>query len=87
MADLDFVGRAVRVTEHDGEVLSGALLGVEQSGTVTMMLPSGATRTVPGSEIKHLRGLSTSVMPQGLDAGWSVESLRDVLAFLETERQ
>lgn len=73
--------------EHrDGQVVSGALLGVEKDGTATVMLPTGETRTVSGTEVKHLRGLSSSVMPQGLEAAWSAESLRDVVAFLATMR-
>lgn len=72
--------------QKDGEILSGALLGVEKDGAATLMLPTGQTPTVSGSDVKHLRGLSSSMMPQGLEMGWSTESLRDVVAFLTTMR-
>ncbi len=72
--------------QKDGEILSGALVGVEKDGTAILMLPTGQTRTVSGSDVKHLRGLTSSVMPRGLKVGWSTESLRDVVAFLATMR-
>lgn len=64
-----------------GQVFSGILAGESAAG-VTLRRAEGATDFVPRGEIELLRSSGKSLMPEGLDAQLSEQSLADLLAFL-----
>ncbi len=85
----EFFGPEYQVREVEtksGTTYAGALWGIEPDGSMTLLLPTGEMQKVPGEQIAHWRALPASLMPDGLEAAWSVESLRDVVAFLSEHR-
>ena len=50
-----------------------------------MKLLDGTTRVVKRDEITNLQGTGKSIMPDGLEAGLSVEDFADLLGFLDKQ--
>jgi len=48
-------------------------------------LLDGTTRAVKSREITSLQGTGKSIMPDGLEAGLSVQDFADLLGFLDKE--
>ena len=69
---------------HQGETIFG-LIQSETSNSLIMKLLDGTTRAVKRSEITSLQGTGKSIMPDGLEAGLSVEDFADLLKFLDKE--
>ncbi len=73
---------AYSCTLKDGEELVG-IIAAETGNSVVMKLVDGATRTIRRSDIEVLRGSALSLMPDGLEAGLTVQDLADLIAFLK----
>ena len=69
---------------HQGETIFG-LIQSETSNSLIMKLLDGTTRAVKRSEITSLQGTGKSIMPDGLEAGLSVQDFADLLGFLDKE--
>lgn len=73
---------AVQVETADGESVTGILAG-ESSDSITLLQAAGIRAVLPRSAIKTLKTSSTSLMPEGLEAGFTPSDLRDLIAFLQ----
>jgi putative membrane-bound dehydrogenase-like protein len=71
------------VTTKDGESMVGVVAEDTAAG-MTLKMPGGITRTVERSRIKGTSSSGQSLMPEGLEAGMSVEDMADLLTFIET---
>jgi putative heme-binding domain-containing protein len=87
-----YPSRAVRegyqqiVVEVKGEEpISGALKADTADG-LTLVDAAGRTHVVPRASIVDRRTSELSLMPEGLQAGLSLEEFADLIAFLETRR-
>ena len=69
---------------HQGETIFG-LIQSETSNSLIMKLLDGTTRAVKRSAITSLQGTGKSIMPDGLEAGLSVQDFADLLGFLDKE--
>jgi putative membrane-bound dehydrogenase-like protein len=67
----------------NGEQLYG-VVATETGGSVTLKLPDGTTRPVLRNEIKSLQSSRQSLMPDGLEATLSPQTMADLIAFLKT---
>ena len=65
-----------------GEILFG-LLASENAVSITFKLPDASTRAILRTEIKSLKSLNLSLMPDGFEAGMSKQDLADLIAFLK----
>ena len=70
--------------EHKGENIFG-LIQSETSNSLIVKLLDGTTRVVKRDEITNLQGTGKSIMPDGLEAGLSVEDFADLLGFLDKQ--
>lgn len=69
------------VALKNGQRLSG-LLETSSPEALTILFPGGSRQTVPRTNVAEV-GLSTqSIMPAGLEIGWSHQDMADLLAFL-----
>jgi putative heme-binding domain-containing protein len=71
------------VETEDGESLVG-LIANETSTSVTVRQAYGKEDVVPRSRIRRMRSQGQSLMPEGLEAGLTAQSLADLLEFIET---
>lgn len=65
----------------DGTEVYG-LIAVETGNSVTIKLPDGTARVVLRKDIKSLRGLNASLMPEGLEAALTPQDMADLIGFL-----
>jgi putative membrane-bound dehydrogenase-like protein len=70
----------------DGEIYSGLLHGRGSDGSITLLLASGGTMTLPGDQIGSSNASSISLMPAGLENALTLHDFRDLIAFLESLR-
>ena len=70
--------------EHKGENIFG-LIQSETSNSLIVKLLDGTTRVLKRDEITNLQGTGKSIMPDGLEAGLSVEDFADLLGFLDKQ--
>ena len=70
--------------EYKGENIFG-LIQSETSNSLIVKLLDGTTRVVKRDEITNLQGTGKSIMPEGLEAGLSVEDFADLLGFLDKQ--
>lgn len=75
----------VEISTADDEQISGVIANDAANG-VTLRQASGMETFVPKSDIKSSRTTSTSLMPEGLEAGLSPEDLADLLAYIAGEQ-
>ncbi len=66
----------------DGETVTGLLVS-ETPAQVTVRRAQQADDSVPRSRIKEVRAEGKSLMPEGLEQGWTVQDFADLLAFLQ----
>src|SRR6185437_7864343 len=69
------------VTAADGETLTG-LITAESATSVTIRRPNVPDTTIQRSQIKELKADGKSLMPDGLEAGLTVQDMADLLSFL-----
>ena len=68
----------------NGETLYG-LVEREEAGGIVFRGLDGAERFVARGALTRVRATKTSFMPEGLEAGMSVEEMASLLGFLESE--
>ncbi|MFN0129576.1 MAG: neutral/alkaline non-lysosomal ceramidase N-terminal domain-containing protein [Verrucomicrobiales bacterium] len=66
----------------DGAEIYG-LLAAETGNSLTFKLSDGTSRTVLRREIAALQSTSLSLMPEGLEAGLSLQEMADLIGFLK----
>jgi hypothetical protein len=74
------------VKTKSGEVLTGLQGHWRSGGAASLLLLDGRERTIAAAQVESFRALESSLMPEGLAALFSVEELRDLVAFLEQLR-
>ena len=65
-----------------GDLISGILVA-ESPDSVTLLQASEIKSTTPRREIAKFRSTGTSLMPEGLEAGFTPQQMRDLIAFLQ----
>jgi putative heme-binding domain-containing protein len=76
---------AYHCTLRSGEQLYG-IVATETSSSLTLKLPGNIVRAVLRSEVKELKSTQTSLMPDGLEATLTEQSLADLMAYLRTPK-
>ena len=72
---------ATQVTKKDQSLIVGQLAS-ETPGNITIRMPGGAEMVVLRSDIRELKTLTTSIMPEGLESVLSAQDVADVLTFV-----
>jgi len=72
---------AYHCTLKSGEQLYG-VIATETSGSLTLKMPGNVVRSVLRSDIASLQSTNTSLMPDGLEAALTVQSVANVIAYL-----
>jgi putative heme-binding domain-containing protein len=70
---------------QDGELTEGVLAGSTETA-VTIRQALGIDRVFSKSNLKRLKGLNVSLMPEGLLEGLSPQQVSDLLAFIQSLR-
>jgi putative heme-binding domain-containing protein len=70
------------VVVRDGRILDGLIAG-ETPGTLMVRRSEGDDEVLLRSNVAQIRASSTSLMPDGLEAGMSRSDLADLIAFLQ----
>lgn len=70
-------------TLENGETVEGVIAS-ETGSAITLRNAAGVDRTISRQDIRSLKALNVSLMPQGLDAQVTPEEMADLLAFLKT---
>ncbi len=65
----------------DGSVLTGIIVS-ENAADVSLRMPGGIDRTFARADIRSMKGLGQSLMPEGLEAAVSIDDMADLLSFL-----
>ena len=65
----------------DGRTLDG-IIAEESAASLTLKRAEGVTETVLRRDIAQLSGSGLSLMPEGLEAGITIEQMADLIAFL-----
>ena len=73
---------AYHCTLKSGEQLYG-VIATETSSSLTLKMPGNLVRSVLRSDIANLQSTNASLMPDGLEAALTVQSLADVIAYLK----
>jgi putative heme-binding domain-containing protein len=76
---------AYHCTLKSGEQLYG-VIATETSGSLTLKMPGNVVRSVLRSEIATLQSTNASLMPDGLEAALTPQSLADLIAYLKLPR-
>jgi putative membrane-bound dehydrogenase-like protein len=71
--------------DDEDEILSG-IVTTESDHWVTLRSAGGISSTVPRARIRSLTSSGLSLMPEGLEAGLSLQDIADLLAFLQVPR-
>jgi putative heme-binding domain-containing protein len=77
---------AYHCTLKSGEQLYG-VVATETSTSLTLKMPGNVTRSVLRSEVTSLKSTNTSLMPDGLEATLTPQSLADLIAYLKQLRR
>ena len=77
----DYLSYTLETT--DGEAFSGMIVN-ESGNHVTMRRPQQPDELVPRSRIKALRADGRTLMPDGLELGWTPQDFADLLAFIRS---
>lgn len=76
---------AYHCTLKNGEQLYG-VVATETSASLTLKMAGNVTRSVLRSDVASLKSTGTSLMPEGLEAALTLESLADLIAYLKQAR-
>lgn len=68
---------------QDGRVLSG-IIKSETASSVALAMAGGLSETILRTSLTTIRPLKTSLMPEGLEQGISIQEMADLLAFLKS---
>lgn len=77
---------AYHCTLKSGEQLYGVVAS-ETSSSITLKLPGNVVRPILRSDITSLKSTQASLMPDGLEAALTVESLADLIAYLQVPKK
>ena len=87
-----FPSRAVRegynvveIDLSDGESIGG-MIRAETPESLSLQSAVGAPQTISKSKIKSRKATPVSLMPEGLEAGLSLEEFSDLISFLQSLR-
>ena len=73
---------AYTVTTKDGQTFTGIIVH-DDASSLTLRLMGGIEQTIQRSNIKTTSSTGSSLMPDGLETGMSVQDMADVLTFVE----
>jgi putative heme-binding domain-containing protein len=76
---------AYHCTLKSGEQLYG-VIATDTSTSLTLKMPGNVTRPLLRSDIASLKSTNTSLMPDGLEAALTPQSLADLIAYLKQPR-
>ncbi|WP_395743385.1 PVC-type heme-binding CxxCH protein [Prosthecobacter sp.] len=76
---------AYHCTLKNGEQLYGVIT-TETSASLTLKMAGNVTKSVLRSEIEKLQSTGASLMPEGLEAALTPQSLADLIAYLQTPK-
>ena len=76
---------AYNCTLKSGEQLYG-VIATETSASLTLKMAGNLTKSVLRSEIASLQSTGMSLMPEGLEAALTPQSLADLIAYLQTPK-
>ena len=76
---------AYHCTLKNGEQLYG-VIATETSASLTLKMAGNLTKSVLRSEIASLQSTGTSLMPEGLEAALTPQSLADLIAYLKVPK-
>jgi putative heme-binding domain-containing protein len=71
------------ITTKGGDIYTG-IISEDTTHGVTLLQGGGVPQSIPRREIKGSSSEGKSMMPEGLEAGLEVQSLADLLTFIET---
>ena len=74
---------AYAVVANDGRTLTG-MIGAETANNITVRQIDGTSITVQRNQLKELRSLGMSFMPEGLEFNIDVAAMADLLAYLDS---
>ena len=63
---------------------SFGLLASENAVSITFKLPDGTDRVILRNDLRSLRSVDLSLMPDGLEAGQTLQGMADLIAFLKS---
>jgi putative heme-binding domain-containing protein len=69
-------------TLENGETIEG-IIASETGSAITLRNAAGVDRTISRQDIRSLKALNMSLMPEGLEAQITVVEMADLLAFLK----
>ncbi len=70
------------LTTKDGDSYAG-FIAEDNATSVTLKMAGGVTQTIPRARVLGTTSAGQSLMPEGLEAGLSVQDLADLLTFIE----
>jgi len=76
---------AYHCTLKSGEQLYG-VIATETSASLTLKMAGNITKSVLRSDVASLKSAGTSLMPEGLEAAMTPQSLADLIAYLKQPR-
>jgi putative heme-binding domain-containing protein len=76
---------AYHCTLKSGEQLYG-VIATETSASLTLKMAGNITKSVLRSDVASLKSAGTSLMPEGLEAAMTPQSLSDLIAYLKQPR-
>jgi len=76
---------AYHCTLKSGEQLYG-VIATETSASLTLKMAGNITKSVLRSDVASLKSAGTSLMPEGLEAAMTPQSLADLIAYLKMAR-
>jgi putative heme-binding domain-containing protein len=76
---------AYHCTMKSGEQLYG-VIATETSASLTLKMAGNITKSVLRSDVASLKSAGTSLMPEGLEAAMTPQSLADLIAYLKMAR-
>lgn len=76
---------AYHCTLKSGEQLYG-VIATETSASLTLKMAGNVSKSVLRSEISRLQSTGTSLMPDGLEAALTPQTLADLIAYLQTPK-
>ena len=81
-AGVSFGYEGWELTMKDGSKMSGIIASKTESD-VELKLPGGNKQSIKASEIKSMKKMSQSMMPEGLYQAMTTQELADLLEYLD----
>ena len=74
-----------QITTRTDEDYAG-LIVAESANSITLGQPQGIKTTILRANIRKMKSLGVSMMPEGLEAGLALQDMADLLSYLKNER-